>query len=69
MNQLSEPSTSKAEKEVHDEKNRLYNDSYLVMGFTWARDENCPLPLCTVYGKKTIKYGYSLGKVKLTLHY
>jgi hypothetical protein len=34
------------------------------MAFTWTGDENCPLPLCTVCGGKTIKYGYGDGKFK-----
>jgi hypothetical protein len=50
---LSEPSTSKAEKDVTGKKSRLYDDIYLPMGFAWTGDENCPLPLCTVCGKET----------------
>jgi hypothetical protein len=60
---LSEPNTSKAEKEVTDNKIRLYSDIY----FTWAGDENCPLPLCVFCGEKTTKYGRSPGKIKTTL--
>jgi hypothetical protein len=37
---------------VNDKKNRLYNDIYLAMDFSWTEDENCPLPLCIVCGKK-----------------
>jgi hypothetical protein len=48
---LSEPSTSKTEKEVTDKKIRLYNETYLAMGFTWTGEENLPLPLCLVCGK------------------
>jgi hypothetical protein len=49
---LSEPSTSKAGRVVTDiKKIRLYNDSYLAMGFTWTGDENFPVPLCIVCGK------------------
>jgi hypothetical protein len=47
-------------------KNRLYNDSYLAMGFTWTGDENCPRPVA-FFAEKTIKYGYGPGKVKSTL--
>jgi hypothetical protein len=65
---LSQPSISKAEKEMTDKKDRLYDDSSLAMGFTWTGDENCPLPLCTVCWENTIKYGYGPGKVKSTLH-
>jgi hypothetical protein len=43
---LSESSTSKAEKEVTN-KNRLYDESSLSMGFIWTGDENCPLPVCS----------------------
>jgi hypothetical protein len=39
--ELSEPSMSRAEKEVSDKKNRLYNDTYLAIGFTRTGDENC----------------------------
>ncbi len=47
-------------------KNCLYNDSYLAIGFTWTGEENCPLPLCIVCGKKlTNSYGPSQGKVTL----
>jgi hypothetical protein len=50
VKKLSEPSTSKAEKEVADTIIRLHN-SYLAMRFIWTGDENCPLPLRTVCGK------------------
>ncbi len=47
--QIPQPSTSK----VSDaKKNCLYNDSYLATGFTWTGEENCPLPLRIVCGKK-----------------
>jgi hypothetical protein len=51
---LSEPSVSKAEKKVTHKKIYFY-DSYLARGFTWTGDENCPLPLCTVCGRKTTR--------------
>jgi hypothetical protein len=47
---------------------RLYNDSYLPMGFTWTGDENFMLPMRNVGGEKTMKYGYGPSKVKLALH-
>jgi hypothetical protein len=65
--ELSEPGTNKVEKEVTDKKFRLYNDSYLAMGFPWTGDENCPLALCIVCGEKTVRYGCGPGKVKSTL--
>jgi hypothetical protein len=66
---LSEPSTNKVEKEMTNKEIRLYNDSYLAMGFTWTGDENCPHPLCIVWpgGGGAIKWGCGPGTVKSTL--
>jgi hypothetical protein len=33
-------------------KVRLYTVSYLSMGFTWAGDSSCPIPLCLVCDKQ-----------------
>lgn len=61
--QLSQPSTSKG-REVSDKKIRLYNDSYLAIGFTWTGEENCPLPLCIVCGKKLANTAMAPAKLK-----
>ena len=51
--QIPQPSTSKGK--VSDvKKNRLYNDSYLAIGFTWTGEEKCPLPLCIVCEKSSL---------------
>lgn len=50
---MSKPSSSNEGREIVDtKKNRFYNESYLAMGFTWTGDENCPIPLCIICGKK-----------------
>ena len=45
-------------------KNRLYNDSYLAIGFTWTGEEKCPLPLCIVCGKKLANTAMVPAKLK-----
>jgi hypothetical protein len=37
---------------AHTKKARLYNGSYLSMGFTWTGDSSCSIPLCLVCGKQ-----------------
>ncbi len=44
-------------------KNRLYSDSYLATGFTWI-EEDCPLPLCIVCGKKLANTAMVPAKLK-----
>ena len=61
--QIPQPSTSKGK--VSDvKKNRLYNDSYLAIGFTWTGEEMCPLPLCIVCGKKLANTAMVPAKLK-----
>ena len=61
--QIPQPSTSKGK--VSDvKKNRLYNDSYLAIGFTWTGEEDCPLPLCIVCGKKLANTAMAPAKLK-----
>ncbi len=61
--QIPQPSTSKGK--VSDvKKNRLYNDSYLAIGFTWTGEEKCPLPLCIVCGKKLANTAMVPAKLK-----
>ncbi len=61
--QIPQPSTSKGK--VSDvKKNRLYSDSYLAIGFTWTGEENCPLPLCIVCGKKLANTAMAPAKLK-----
>jgi hypothetical protein len=64
QSKLSEPNASKA---VADKKIRLYNDSYLAMGFTRARDENCPLPSCIVCRKRLSNM--AMVPAKLSRHF
>ncbi len=49
--QLTQPNTSKG-KMIDIKKNRLYSDTYLAIGFTWTGEEDGPLPLCIICGKK-----------------
>jgi hypothetical protein len=37
---------------TNTKKARLYNESYLSMGFTWTGDSGCPIPLCFVCAKR-----------------
>ena len=61
--QIPQPSTSKGK--VSDvKKNRLYNDSYLAIGFTWTGEEKCPLPLGIVCGKKLANTAMVPAKLK-----
>ena len=48
-------------------KNRLYNDSYLAIGFTWTGEEKCPLLLCIVCGKNLANT--AMVPVKLKRHF
>ncbi len=45
-------------------KNCLYNESYLVIGFTWTGEKDCPLPLCIVCGKKLTNTAMAPAKLK-----
>ncbi len=50
--QVPQPCTSKGK--VSDvKKGRLYSDTSLAIGFTLAREENCPLPALFV-GKSSV---------------
>jgi hypothetical protein len=33
-------------------RSHLYNESYILMCFTWTGDSSCPIPLCLVCGKQ-----------------
>jgi hypothetical protein len=48
---------------VTDKNIRLYDDSYLAMGFTWTGDKNCLLPLCIVCAKKKSNTAMVLAKL------
>ncbi len=61
--QIPQPSISKGKVSDVKKKNHLYSDIYLVIGFTWTGEEDCPLPLCIVCGKKLA------NKAKLKLHF
>jgi hypothetical protein len=45
-------------------KARLYNKSYLSMGFTWTGDSSCPIPLCLVCGKRLTNTAMAPAKLK-----
>ncbi len=45
-------------------KKRLYSESYLAIGFTWTGEEDCPLPLCIVCGKKLANTAMATAKLK-----
>ncbi len=61
--QIPQPSTSKGK--VSDVKKiRLYSDSCLAIGFTWTGEEDCPLPLCIVCGKKLANTAMAPAKLK-----
>ncbi len=61
--QIPQPSASKGK--VSDvKKNCLYSDSYLAIGFTWAGEEDCPLPLFIFRGKKLANKAMAPAKLK-----
>jgi hypothetical protein len=47
-------------------KVRLYNESYLSMGFTWAGNPSCPIPLCVVCDKELTNAAMAPAKLKDT---
>ncbi|XP_064110315.1 zinc finger BED domain-containing protein 5-like [Macrobrachium nipponense] len=61
----SQPSKSK--EEASDKKIRHYDESYLAVGFTWTGDENCPLPLYIICGRKLANT--AMAPVKLKRHF
>ncbi len=58
------PHTSTSKGKVSDKKNCLYSDSYLTIGFTWTGEEDYPLPLCIVCGKKLANIAMAQAKLK-----
>jgi hypothetical protein len=45
-------------------KVRLYNESYLSVGFTWTGYSSCPIPLCPICDKRLINAVMSAAKLK-----
>ncbi len=45
-------------------KNHLCSDSYLAFGFTWTKEEDYPLLLCIVCGKKLANTAMAPAKLK-----
>jgi hypothetical protein len=43
---------------------RIYNESYLSMGFTWAGNLSSPIPLCVVCGKQLTNAAMAPAKLK-----
>jgi hypothetical protein len=43
---------------------RLYSESYLSMGFPWAGNTSCPIPLCVVRGKQHTNAAMAPAKLK-----
>ncbi len=61
--QIPQPSTNKR-KVIDVKRNRLCSDSYLAISFTWTGDEDCPLPLYIVCGKKLANTAMAPAKLK-----
>jgi uncharacterized alpha-E superfamily protein len=66
QSKLSEPSMSKAEKEVTDKKVRVYKDSYLAMGFTWTGQK---LPPSIVHCLREKLSNTAVVRAKLSRHF
>jgi hypothetical protein len=49
---------------TRDKKFRLYSESYLSMGFTWAGNTSGPIPLCVVRGKQLTNAAMTPAKLK-----
>ncbi len=61
--QIPQPRTSKG-KVSGVNKNHLYGDSYLDIGFTWTGEEDYLLPLCIVCWKKAANTAMAQAKLK-----
>jgi hypothetical protein len=48
-------------------KIRLYNESYLSMGFKCTGDSSCPIPLCIICSKRITHATMAPAKLKLHL--
>jgi hypothetical protein len=48
-----------------DTKNaRLYNETYLSIGFAWTGDSSCPVPLCLICGNRLTNAAMAPAKLK-----
>jgi hypothetical protein len=45
-------------------KGPSFNESYLLIGFTWTSDSSCPIPLCLVCSKQLTNAAIAPGKLK-----
>ena len=45
-------------------KVRQYCENYIVLGFTWTGNPDCPLPLCIVCGERLANSAITPAKLK-----
>ena len=45
-------------------KVRQYCENYIVLGFTWTGNSDCPLPLCIVCGERLANSAMAPAKLK-----